>query len=153
MNRSHLSMHVGHVTAAIRACWNSEGRSDNAARMLYSFMLDIGLEPNIVTFTCLLGAHEAASVEDIWKIYTDMQQAGVQADVVFAETFLITVLRKPKAVKWDYDEAVVALRGLEPHRIQAAQAALMHFKKTKVRLSTLSSRIDRALQRIAAEGT
>ena len=46
LNHANRSVHIGHMTAAIRG-------SDNAARLLYRSLLDMGLQPNVVTFTCL----------------------------------------------------------------------------------------------------
>ena len=120
-----------------RCCWEADGCHHNAAKYL-------------ITFACLIGAYMTAPLEEILAAYTDMKESDILPNAAFAETYLVTVLRKPKGARWDEDEMLVALRSLSSERIAAARQAIDDFKAEGVCLSTLSSRIHRVLQELYA---
>ena len=63
MNQTKVSINIAHITSAIRACWEAGGISYKTAERLLNLCPVLGLEPNIVTFTCLVGASGP-----IWKV-------------------------------------------------------------------------------------
>ena len=67
MSRTGVRINIAHVTSAIRACWEAEGSSYNAAKFLLDMSLEMGLEPNIATFTSLMGAYSGAKLSWCWK--------------------------------------------------------------------------------------
>ena len=73
-------------------------------------------------------------------------------DEVFAETFLVAVLQKPRKERWSSGRIVAQrIRGLERSRLSAARIALGDFKAVGIQLSTLSSFIDEGLQLLEAQ--
>ncbi|CAE7382562.1 FCA [Symbiodinium necroappetens] len=148
MNVSGVAINVGHLSAAIRACWEAEGSHHNAAKYLFNLHKELDLQPNVITFACLVGSYMTAPLEEIRVAYTEMKELGIVPNTVFAESYLVTVLRKPKGAPWDEDEMLVALHERSPERIAAARQAIDDFKAEGVTLSTLSSRIHRVLQKL-----
>ncbi|CAE7260196.1 PPR4 [Symbiodinium natans] len=148
MNRSGVSVNIAHVTSAIRACWETEGHGHNAARFLYQLLLDLGLKPNVVTFTCLIGAYKTAPLEDILAAIADMQAMDIAANTAFVETFLITVLRKPRDGRWSVADIIAMVPTWPSGRVAAAKSALEDFKREHIQLSQLSRKIDLALQQV-----
>ncbi|CAE7644367.1 PPR4, partial [Symbiodinium sp. CCMP2456] len=128
MNNSCVSINVGHLSAAIRACWQAEGSHHNAAKYLFSLHKELDLQPNVITFACLVGAYMSAPLEDILVAYADMKELGILPDTVFAEIFLVTVLRKPKEDAWKAEELRIQLQNCSPERIAAARQAIADFK-------------------------
>ena len=150
MNKTGIPIDIGHINSAIRACWGSDGCSHNAAKYLFQLLLDLELQPDIVTFTCVIGALKTAPLEDALTIYTRMKNMDIEANEVFAEIYLVTVLRKPQAAAWSMDDLLrTVLPAQPPERVAAASAALAEFKAAGVDLSTLSARIGLALKRWA----
>ncbi|CAE7268322.1 unnamed protein product [Symbiodinium sp. CCMP2456] len=153
-----VEMDTLHVTSAIRACRNAEGCNHNAATFLYRLLLDSGLEPDIVTFTCVVGAYANAPLRSLLEARDDMVLRGIQPNKLFAETYLTSVLAIMK------DEVTLAgtrtarqfaeyLISRPPARLKEARAALAGFKSAGVKLSQLSLCIDEALQILAVEQT
>ncbi|CAE7819236.1 FCA [Symbiodinium sp. CCMP2592] len=143
MNVRGVAIDVGHLSAAIRACWEAEGSHHNAAKYLFNLHKELHLQPNVITFACLIGAYMTAPLEEVLVAYTEMKELGILPNTVFAESYLVTVLRKPKKAPWDEDEMLDALHTRSPERIAAARQAIDDFKAEGVSLSTLSSRIHR----------
>ncbi|CAE7535409.1 FCA [Symbiodinium microadriaticum] len=128
MNVSGMAINVGHLSAAIRACWEAEGSHHNAAKYLFNLHKELDLQPNVITFACLVGSYISAPLEEIRVAYTEMKELGIVPNTVFAESYLVTVLRKPKGAPWDEDEMLVALHERSPERIAAARQAIDDFK-------------------------
>ena len=131
MNESGIAINVGHVSASIRACWRAEGSHHNAAKYLFDLHKELGLQPNVITFACLLGAYVTAPLEDILGAYADMKKLGISPNTVFAETYLVTVLRKPSEARKDR-EMLIELQKRSPDRIAAAKQAISDFKAAGV---------------------
>ena len=148
MNRRRVNVNEAHVNSAIRACWEAKGCSHNAARFLYDFMLELGLRPEIATFSCLIGAYHSASLQQVLGAYAEMQRLQVPADLAFAETYLCTVLQKPRGERWTFQEMVSNLRQRSPARLAAARAALQDFRAASIKLTSLSALIRRALEEL-----
>ena len=63
MTQTNVSINIAHVTNAIRACWTAGGVKYRTAEQLFNLTARLGLEPNIVTFSCLVGAYGAGPLE------------------------------------------------------------------------------------------
>ncbi|OLQ10947.1 hypothetical protein AK812_SmicGene5259 [Symbiodinium microadriaticum] len=88
----------------------------------------LDLKPNVVTFACLVGAYTTAELEDILAVYNEMQELRILPNKIFAETYLVTVLQKPKQERWTEQKAVVEIRKRSPERIAAASQAIADFQ-------------------------
>ena len=152
MNRTGLSIDVGHVTSAIRACWAAEGRRENAATYLFQLLLDRGLTPNIATYTCLIGSYSQASLDKILSAYHEMKELSIAPDPAFAETYLCSVLH-PVPPERNDEQVVAELRAKSPDRLAAALEAVEDFQNAEVKLTALSARIARSLRMLAQEWT
>ena len=103
MNRTGVQIDIGHVTSAIRACWEAEGTSYNAAEFLLNMSLEMGLQPNIVTFTALMGAYADASLARVLEAYEQMKSLKVEANLPFTEVYLTTVLNIKRGLSHSCD--------------------------------------------------
>ena len=108
----------------------------------------LDLKPNVVTFACLVGAYTTAELEDILAVYNEMQELRILPNKIFAETYLVTVLQKPKQERWTEQKAVVEIRKRSPERIAAASQAIADFQAAGISLTSLSKRICRALAKL-----
>lgn len=137
-----------HLASAIQACWGFGNKQHQAAKYFFQLSPELGLKPDIVTFTSLAGAYFTAPLEDVLSIYSDMKELNVGANKVFAETFLTTLLQKKKSDTWPrrHDLLPNILRAKPHARIQAARCVLEDFEMAGVELSKLSADIKRALK-------
>ena len=111
---------VAHVTSAIRACWEAQGRSHNAAKFLFQHMLDLGLQPNIAAYTCLIGAYATAPLPQVLAAYDELKSSDVSIDPPFTEVYLVTVLQKPKLEDWRGQKMIEEIQARPPDRLAAA---------------------------------
>ncbi|CAE7600949.1 PPR4 [Symbiodinium sp. CCMP2456] len=77
MNKTGVQKSVWHINSAIRACWEAEGKNDNAADFLFQYLRSLGLEPDDITYTCLIGAYSDASLQKIQAAYQEMKIRGI----------------------------------------------------------------------------
>ena len=82
-----------HVDDGVHIAVTKEGTSHNAAAFLFDFGLNLGLEPNIITFACLMGAYAKAPLEKVLKAYGQMVAMGIKPNKAFAEVYLTSVLQ------------------------------------------------------------
>ena len=149
MNQSRLEIQTTHVSSAIRACWGASGQHHNAAKYLFNLMLNLDLQPNIVTFTNLAGAYSTATLQEVLSVYARMQEYGIQANKVFAEVYLTAVLSiTKKETKWAISELILHLSECSQDRATAAKAALADFKAAGIDLTAFCTDMDRALQQL-----
>ena len=109
-------------------------------------MYEMELQPNIITFTSLMEAYHSAPLDRVLAAYNVMKEGHVEMDFAFAETFLCTVLQRPT----DGPNLKTALLACSQARLAAAGSGLEDFKASGIKLTALSSRIDKALQQLAA---
>ena len=150
MNDTGIAIDVSHISSAIRACWQAEGNHTNAAKYLFQLLKALDLKPNIVTFASLVGAYANAELEDILAAYAEMKMLGILPNKVFAETYLVTVLRvrKPKQGRLTDQKTIAELRKCSPERIAAASQAIADFEGAGISLTSLSMRIRRAMTKL-----
>ncbi|CAE7479577.1 PPR4 [Symbiodinium sp. CCMP2456] len=139
---------VAHVTSAIRACWEAEGRSHHAAKFLFQHLLDLGLQPNIVAYTCLIGAYATAPLPQVLAAYDQLKSSDVAIDSPFTEVYFVTVLQKPKPEDWRGEKMIEKLKARPLDRLAAARVALHDFNAARLELSALSLSIQRALLKL-----
>ena len=151
MKRQGLPINIAHVTSAIRACWEAEGHSHNAAKYIFNLLPELNLQPNVATFTCLVGAYMGAPLNEILDAYAHMQKLDVDANAAFVETYLVTVLQKPKSERWEGKIVIEKLRKRSPAHLGAAREALADFKASGIKLTVLCERLDAALQQLLLE--
>jgi len=149
MEKKEISIDVHHMSSAIRACWGWGKNRHKAAKYFFDLCPQVGVTPNLIVFTNLIGAYDSASLEDIASAYQAMKKLEVVADPAFAETYLVSVLSKPKdlklrtpafAAKWLNDKSV--------DRLRAAQEGLSDFEKDGVKLTALSKTLKDALKKL-----
>lgn len=148
MNDTGIAIGITHVSAAIRACWVADGNHHNAAKYLFQLVKQRNLQPNVITFACLIGAYRAASLDSITAAYDEMKGLGILPNKAFAETYLVTVLRVPKGKRWNRNDFVTELRKRSPEQIAAATRALADFQAAGVSLTGLSTTIQEALPKL-----
>ena len=154
VRRASLEINVVHMNSALRACWAADGKSFNAAKFLfYNVSASLDLRPDKITLTNLVGALNGAPVTDFLTALHEVKAADVKPDPVFAETFLTSIFQKRHGERWDSAAAAAdRFRDADKDLLEAARSALLDFKANKIKLSTLSGRIDDALQLLASEG-
>ena len=148
MNSSGVEINVGHITSAMRACWEASGSTHHAADFLFGLLLDLELQPDIAVFTCLVGAYKTAPVEKLTNAYATMKDFGIKPDFAFAETYLGTLLRKPKEKKFNQPEMIAWLHQVPMPRIAAAKVAMKDFQLGRLKLTSLSRKFVAALQEL-----
>ena len=151
MNRTSVSINVAHVASAIRACWEAEGSSHNAAGVLLNLSLPMGLQPSIATFTALMGAYADARLEQVLAAHEQMKTLRVEANTPFNEVALTTVLQINKGdgrrLRSD-QEAAILLGKRSPARLDAARALVADFRAKNVTISSLGQKLERAMKRL-----
>lgn len=99
----------------------------------------VSVTPNLIVFTCLIGAYKTAPLEDLTSAYHAMRVLKIAPDTPFTETYLISVLQGDKTIKWDNPEITVnSLRNKPIERLQAARRALADFQRDGVQLTKMS---------------
>lgn len=122
MENASLLVNVAHVSSAIRACsgWGKNGHK--AAEYLFRLLPRLGLEPNIVLFTCLVRAYHTASLDELILVYREMKDLQVAPNHVFAETYIVSLLQTDAkiGIPRDLDDLCDVLRDKPIERLQAA---------------------------------
>jgi len=143
MESSNVSVGVHHINSAIRACWGWGNKQHRAAKYLFDLLERFQLSPTVISFTSLIGAYTTASLQELLSAYNQMKALEIQADAVFAETYMFSVLQ------WSKGDAVeVNLRERSVERLQAARDALIDFKGADLKLHRSCTRFDAELTRM-----
>ena len=146
MKAERVDIEIPHINSAIHTCAQATGSTHNAAKFLFELMYDLELQPNIITFTSLMEAYHSAPLDRVLAAYNVMKEGHVDMDFAFAETFLCTVLQRPT----DGPNLKTALLACSQARLAVARSGQEDFKASGIKLTALSSRIDKALQQLAA---
>ena len=149
MNRTSVQTNIAHVTSAIRACREAEGSSYNAAKFLLDMSLEMGLEPNIATFTSLMGAYSGAKLEMVMEASGHMKSLKIKPNNPFTEVYLTTVLdikRGEGRYIRSVQDALALLRDRPPARLEAARAAVSDFRAANIDITSLGLKFVRALK-------
>jgi len=150
MNASGVTINVGHVASAIRACWGWGTNQHKAARYVFDLLPQFGLVPNVIIFTNLIRAYATAPLKDTVALYEDLNALQVKPDRVFAETYLITILQGDPKQKWMTPRITATFLKDKPvERLRAARKAAADFEAAGVELSKLAVNIREALKQMS----
>ena len=151
MIKDRVNINNAHITSAIRACWEAKGNYQNAAEHLFNLSIKLGLQPEIPSFTCLMGAYRNANLTRISAAYSRMKDFGVEPNRAFAEVYLIAVLQvtKDRQIR-SVSQALRHLRMHSADRLAAAQQALRDFRRADVEVSNLCSLVERGFEELGA---
>ena len=147
-------INIAHITAAIRACWEANGTNWRAAEYLLNLAFTLDLQPDIATFSCLVGAYATAPLDKIESTYRTMQEIGLKPNRVFSEIYLTSVLATKKEEAYDLRtvrQLTSYLCSCPQDRLKAARAALDDFKNAKLETTIFCNKIDAALRLLEVE--
>lgn len=146
LQRKDIPIRLQHIASAIRACWGRGKNRHKAAKYFFDLCPQVSVTPNLIVFTCLIGAYKTAPLEDLTSAYHAMRVLKIAPDTPFTETYLISVLQGDKTIKWDNPEITVnSLRNKPIERLQAARRALADFQRDGVQLTKMSRIVKEAL--------
>ena len=114
-----------------------------AAKYFFDLMPELGIQPNVITFSSLMRTYTTASLKDILAAYEEMKRLRVEPNNVL-ETYLIAVFQGIQVPRSPGQIAEV-LRDMEVDRLRAARDALKDFEEARVRLGFMSIKISKAL--------
>lgn len=147
MQNKSLEIGLLHVNSAMRSCWGMGKNNAAAARYFFDLMPEIGLKPDHVSFTTLVGAHQKASLDKILLAYEEMKSSGIKPSRAFAETCIITMLQFEKTKYYGEPKQIASyLQGTSPARLKAVEDVFADFKSAGINLSVLCIRVEKALQ-------
>ena len=147
MQNNSLEIGLLHINSAVRSCWGMGKNSAAAARYFFDLLPEMGLRPDLVSFTTLIGAYRRASLDDILLAYQEMKSSGIKPSRVFAETCIITVLQFDKTKYYGEPKQIAtSLQGTSPARLKAAKDAFADFKFAGIELSRLCTKVEKALR-------
>ena len=147
MQDNGLEILTLHLNSAIRSCWGMGKNNAAAARYFFDLLPGLGLKPDIVSFTTLVGAHQKASLDKILLAYEELKSSGTKPDRAFAGTCIIAMLQLQKTTNYDAPKQIAtSLQGTSPARLKAAKDAFADFKSARIDLSVLCTKVEKALQ-------
>ncbi|CAE7862669.1 Kidins220 [Symbiodinium necroappetens] len=111
-------------------------------------MLSKGLQPSVVTFANVAGAHRQALLDELEGILSSMADNGVIPNKVFIETFLGALFPARLTAAWTVDDVRIRLKGTSRHRLRVAKSVLKDAESRGVRLAQLSSLTEQYLQQL-----
>ena len=111
-------------------------------------MLSKGLQPSVVTFANVAGAHRQALPDELEGILSSMADKGVIPNKVFIETFLGALFPARLTAAWTVDDVRIRRKGTSRHRLRVAKSVLKDAESRGVRLTQLSSLTEQYLQQL-----
>lgn len=148
-NTAWLRVNVQHVSSAIRSCWGWGKTEHRAAKYFYKLLPVFEIIPNIIVFTALIGAYKAAPLNEIISAYQEMKDLKILPNIVFAETFITSVLQMKKSSGWmDQTTLEKVLAHTPSERLMAAQDALTDFQNGGVKVTKLCRDVKLTLHRL-----
>ena len=148
LENNSIQTNALHFTSAINACANSkENYRARAAKFLLEKLLEKGLQPSIVTYSCVVRSMQQSEGQELLDLVSNMTAQGVKANNVFAENFFYQFLKQPKKGSWTSKAAVVAdLRKLPRMNLKRAKDVMNEFLAAGVELNASCRRIKAALE-------
>ena len=148
MENNTIPMNARHFTSAINACANSEENyRARAAKFLLEKLLEKGLRPSIITYSCVIRSMQQSGDQELLDLVSNMAAQGVKANNVFAENFFYQFLKQPKKGSWTSKAAVVVdLRKLPRVNLKRARDIMNEFLAAGVKLNESCRRIKAALE-------
>ncbi|CAE7944963.1 unnamed protein product [Symbiodinium necroappetens] len=111
-------------------------------------MLSKHLQPSIVTFANLVGAHSHAPLDQLEGVLSSMTHKGVGPNQVFTEAVLSALFPGRFTAAWTVDDICTRLKGASRNRLRVAKSVLKDARSRGVRLTQLSSMVDQCLQQL-----
>ena len=145
LSTNKLKVDVIAITSAIRSCWGWGKNRHRAAKYFFDLLPSFSLKPNIVTFTSLVGSYQEAPLEDLISARAEMKGLNIEADRVFAETYVTIMLQQKFKHLRDVGAIVDAIRDKDVKRLHAARMALAEFESEGVELTALCQNLKNAL--------
>ena len=146
MEKKGIPINVLHMSSAIRACWGWGKDRHKAAKYFFDLCPQVGVTPNLIVFTCLIGAYKTAPLEDLTSTYHAMRGLNITPNEAFVETYLLSVVAEDNVIKWYNPESAAEFLSHRPlERLKAAQEALSDFDRDGVKLTRLSRNVKEAL--------
>ena len=137
-----------HFSSAINACKNSNhANRHRVATYFLHRMLGSGLQPSIVTFANLVGAHRQAPLDELEGIMAKMNHHGVIPNEVFTEAFLGAVFEGRLMAAWTMKDVCNRLKETSRDRLRVAKLFLQDVRARGVRLTKLSTLTEQYLQK------
>eukprot|EP00930_Biecheleria_cincta_P044338 TRINITY_DN30454_c0_g1_i2.p2 TRINITY_DN30454_c0_g1~~TRINITY_DN30454_c0_g1_i2.p2 ORF type:complete len:155 (+),score=23.94 TRINITY_DN30454_c0_g1_i2:652-1116(+) len=153
MYARRLEADGAHFNSALNACKNAEKPSYSAALFLLEKIVEVSMTPTSVTYNTLAGAHSGAPLDRLKHVRTLMAKQGVQANNIFVEIYLTSLIRKAKTEEWNsVQEVVEALKHFNKSHLLEAVDVITEAKTNRVKLSGLVRKIDRALKHLSLDG-
>ena len=147
MQDNGLEIRTLHVNSAIRSCWGMGQNNAAAARYFFGLLPKMGLKPDIISFTNLVGAYRKASLDKVLLAYDEMKASGTKPNRAFAETCIIAMLQLQKTTNYDAPKQIAtSLQGTSPARLKGAKDAFADFKSAGIGLSVLCTKVEKALK-------
>lgn len=84
-----------HLNCILDACKVSE--DPHAALRVLAAFRSRGVGPNVISYTCIMGALRSRPVEEAHAVYKEMNKVGIAPNGFFLEEYLTSVLRFPVA--------------------------------------------------------
>ena len=145
MDHRSLEANILNYNSAINACKNSNAsKRHDAAMFLLDALCSKNLQPSVVTFTNLVGAHRDAPLDSIIGLRKRMAALGLKANRVFAENYLGAVCGRFDKVR-DAKEMAKKLREIPKQRREEARRALADFRDAAVELTRLFELVEDSL--------
>ncbi|OLQ10799.1 hypothetical protein AK812_SmicGene5437 [Symbiodinium microadriaticum] len=137
-----------HFSSAINACKNSNhANRHRVATYFLDRMLGSGLQPSIVTFANLVGAHRQAPLDELEGIMSKMNHHGVIPNEVFTEAFLGALFEGRLTAAWTAKDVRNRLKETSRDRLRVAKLFLQDVRARGVRLTKLSTLTEQYLQK------
>jgi hypothetical protein len=146
LQRKDIPIRLQHIASAIRACWGRGKNRHKAAKYFFDLCPQVSVTPNLIVFTCLIGAYKTAPLEDLTSTYHAMRGLNITPNEAFVETYLLSVVAEDNVIKWYNPESAAEFLSHRPlERLKAAQEALSDFDRDGVKLTRLSRNVKEAL--------
>lgn len=148
MNSTGVAIRTNHLSSAIRACWGWGKSQHKAARYFFDLFDKLGVEPNVISFTTLVGAFSTADLKDIREAFQKMKGLQIQPNHVFAETYLLTLFHRDERFPSarSRESLLTVLKEKPVDRLREARQALVNFDEAGVKLTNLCEKIRSALK-------
>lgn len=148
LNTSNLEITAFPITMAIRSCWGMGKARHRAAKYFWQLFSTFGVEPNIVSFTALVGSYTGAPLEDVLSAKVELESLGIQPNRVFAETYLVSLLQLNFSRLRAISAIQEALQNVPSDRLHAARRGIADFEAAGVDLTGLCRKLKTALKRL-----
>ena len=135
---------------AMDACKN--GNQPSAAQKLFSDMVQAQVEPNVITFALLVGAHSGEPPESIQAAASHMATYGIEPNVPFLDELVSALLgtRRQGVQVIQLPQALAAAARAPRSHLVAAGKVIRHAESAGLELSKLLLFFKKAIRQVQA---